>query len=659
MFFEEVTINNVGLFRDQQKIALGSATPKKPVVLIGGLNGTGKTTLLDSIQLALYGKRAPLSNRGNLAYEEYLRRSISRGSNGNREASVAVQFRHWHEGKEQQYRIRRIWTVNQKGVAERIEVYRNNLLDRILTETWPDFIEELLPVEIAQLFFFDGEKIESFADIETSTLVLSRAVHSLLGLSILKRLDADLSALERRKRTELKTDVERKEIETLKREISKLDERREASVIRRATRQNEYDRRVKALREAQVLYEKSGGTLFEQRDEIEKEQQEANKQLREVEKQIRECAEGSAPLLLVEHLLDEITVQIRREETATEAKVVSQVLAERDRQLLKIIKSKRLPKTASESLSSFLEEDRLQWEAASAGVDHYLGLSTEGKSDLADLTRVSLKQLRRRIADLMTQSERLHVRLIDIGRKLSGVPSADLIEKLREQRTVAQTNLAEAESSLQESDYELKNIHEAREEKENLLISLIETAVEGEFAGERSHRVIAHSQRARETLARFSAAIVQRHVKRIGELIFDSFRRLLRKESLVSGLSIAPDSFELEIRGADGKPLLPDRLSAGERQLLAVSILWGLARASGRNLPVIIDTPLGRLDATHRGRIVEGYFPYASHQVVLLSTDEEINKNYYQQLKPYVGQMHHLEYDDQQGVSQVKSGYFW
>ncbi len=659
MFFEEVTINNVGLFRDQQIIALGLATPKKPVVLIGGLNGTGKTTLLDSIQLALYGKRAPLSNRGNLAYEEYLRRSISRGSNGNREASVAVQFRHWHEGKEQQYRVRRIWTVNQKGVAERIEVYRNDLLDRMLTETWPDFIEELLPVEIAQLFFFDGEKIESFADIETSTLVLSRAVHSLLGLSILKRLDADLSALERRKRTELKTDVERKEIDTLKSEISKLDERREASVIRRATRQNEYDRRFKALREAQVLYEKSGGTLFEQRDEIEKEQQEANKQLREVEKQIRECAEGSAPLLLVEDLLAEITVQIRREETATEAKVVSQVLAERDRHLLKIIKSKRLPKTASESLSSFLEEDRLRWEAASAGVDHYLGLSTEGKSDLADLTRVSLKQLRRRIADLMTQSERLHVRLIDIGRKLSGVPSADLIEKLREQRTVAQTNLAQAESSLQESDYELKNIHEAREEKENLLIRLIETAVEGEFAGERSRRVIAHSQRARETLARFSAAIVQRHVKRIGELIFDSFRRLLRKESLVSGLSIAPDSFELEIRGADGKPLLPDRLSAGERQLLAVSILWGLARASGRNLPVIIDTPLGRLDATHRGRIVEGYFPYASHQVVLLSTDEEINNHYYQQLKPYVGQMHHLEYDDQQGVSQVKSGYFW
>lgn len=659
MFFEEVTINNVGLFRDQQNIALGSATAQKPVVLIGGLNGTGKTTLLDSIQLALYGKRAPLSNRGNLAYEEYLRRSISRGSNGNREASVAVQFRHWHEGKEQQYRVRRIWTVNQKGVAERIEVSHNGTLDGTLTEIWPDFIEELLPVEIAQLFFFDGEKIESFADIETSTQVLSRAVHSLLGLSILKRLDADLAALERRKRTELKTDDERKEIQALKSEMATLDERREASVIRRAARQNEHDRRTKALREAQVLYEKSGGTLFEQRDAIEKEQQEANKLLREIEKQIRECAEGSAPLLLVDNLLAAVNTQIRREEAATEGQVVSQVLADRDHQVLKMIKSKRLPKATLQSVSSFLEKDRLRWEAASAGVEHYLNLSTEGKQDLADLTRVSLKQMRRRIADLMTQSERLHVRLIDIGRKLSGVPSADLIEKLGDQRRLAQSNLLEAESALQESDYELKNINAARDELENKLVGVIERSVEGEFAGERSNRIIVHSQRARETLSRFSTAIVQRHVKRIGEMILVSFRRLLRKESLVSGLRIAPDSFELEIRGADGEPLPPDRLSAGERQLLAVSILWGLARASGRTLPVIIDTPLGRLDASHRGKIVEGYFPYASHQVVLLSTDEEINDHYYQQLKPYVGQAHHLEYDDKQGISQVRSGYFW
>jgi DNA sulfur modification protein DndD len=124
-------------------------------------------------------------------------------------------------------------------------------------------------------------------------------------------------------------------------------------------------------------------------------------------------------------------------------------------------------------------------------------------------------------------------------------------------------------------------------------------------------------------------------------------------------LTIAPDNFALELRGADGMILATDRLSAGERQLLAVSILWGLARASGKSLPVVIDTPLGRLDSPHRGKIVKGYFPYASHQVVLLSTDEEINQKYYDELKPFVSQTFHLEYDDTLGASQVKPGYFW
>lgn len=659
MFFDEITIANVGLFRDRQTIALAPSSPKRPVVLIGGLNGTGKTTLLDSIQLALYGRRAPISNRGSLAYDEYLRRSINRGSNGNHEASVALQFRQWDQGKEHQYRVKRSWTVHGKGVAERLEVHRDGALDRTLTETWADFIEEMFPVEIAELFLFDGEKIESFADLETSTQVLSTAVHSLLGLGVLRRLDADLMALERRKRVELKSDVERNEIESLNREIVKLDEQREAAAIARAAKQNEYDKRAKALREAQALYEKSGGILFEQRDALEKEQQETTRTIRDIDKQIRDCAEGAAPLLLVENLLAELSMQIKREEVAQEAAVVCQVLTDRDRHVLGIAKRKGLSGTALEALSSFLNKDRLRWEEASKGIDYYLSFSADGKEDLETLRRVTLKQLRKRIAVLLSQSDLLQVALVDIGRKLSGVPSADFIQKLIAERDSALQKLSASESSLQESDYELKRIAELHDEKARLLASILERTVETRFAAETAARMILHSTRARETLSKFSAEIVKRHAKRISDLIFDSFKRLLRKESLVSALEISPDTFSLEMRGSDGHVLLPDRLSAGERQLLAVSILWGLARASGRTLPVIIDTPLGRLDASHRGRIVEGYFPFASHQVVLLSTDEEINAKYYQQLKPHVGRAHHLEYDDQQGISNVRSGYFW
>jgi DNA sulfur modification protein DndD len=90
-----------------------------------------------------------------------------------------------------------------------------------------------------------------------------------------------------------------------------------------------------------------------------------------------------------------------------------------------------------------------------------------------------------------------------------------------------------------------------------------------------------------------------------------------------------------------------------------VSLLWGLARASGRPLPAVIDTPLGRLDASHRYKLIERYFPYASHQVLLLSTDEEIDEHYFEKLKPWVGHAYHLEFDDTEGSTEVKPGYFW
>jgi DNA sulfur modification protein DndD len=101
-----------------------------------------------------------------------------------------------------------------------------------------------------------------------------------------------------------------------------------------------------------------------------------------------------------------------------------------------------------------------------------------------------------------------------------------------------------------------------------------------------------------------------------------------------------------------------DRLSAGERQLLATSLLWGLARASGRPMPTLIDTPLGRLDSSHRQHLVKRYFPRASHQVLLLSTDEEIVGDYFRVLRPYITRFYHLVHDEKNDSTTVTAGYF-
>jgi len=100
-------------------------------------------------------------------------------------------------------------------------------------------------------------------------------------------------------------------------------------------------------------------------------------------------------------------------------------------------------------------------------------------------------------------------------------------------------------------------------------------------------------------------------------------------------------------------------LSEGEKQIFAVSVLWGLSRASARPLPAIIDTPMARLDAEHRNHLVARYFPHASHQVIVLSTDTEIERRYFAELQPHLARAYHLNYDEAERCTVAEEGYFW
>lgn len=656
MFLEELTVRNFGLFRGAQKIDFTPHLPEKPVVLIGGLNGSGKTTLLDSIQIALYGKRARISNRGSLSYEEYLRRSINNDSE-NEETSITLQFRRWSDGREQVFAVRRFWKEVRETVVENVVVTRDGSPDKYLTETWSEFVEEIIPVEIAQLFFFDGEKIESFADPETSRQLLAKAVNTLLGLDVVTRLQSDLLALERRKQIALKSDKEREKIAELEAAIKVLETRREDLIQKRAAQQNEVDRRGKDVRETQENYNRGGGALFDQREELEKERSDLKVKLRENDNELREIVEGAAPLLLVGDLLAAVKGQHEKEKKAAKDALVNQTLKTRDAELLQLIRSLKLSVENSRKIKNFLSDDR-ERRAGNATIETYLNISSDCYQDLRDLQSSILPQAETDISDSLDYEDELQTRLFDADRKLASVPAQDLVTELLTKRNAAETALLTAENNLTLIDADLKRLADEHWTLQSDLTALLENTVSERFEAEDAGRVLRHSKQARETMAKFRRAVTARHTGRIAALVLDSFRHLLRKKSLISDLTIDAETFAVRIADAAGRTLSPDRLSAGERQLLAVSILWGLARASGYPLPVAVDTPLGRLDAEHRDNLVENYFPQASHQVILLSTNKEIDAELFNKLAPFVGHAYRLDYNDRQNATTIKPGYF-
>ncbi len=136
------------------------------------------------------------------------------------------------------------------------------------------------------------------------------------------------------------------------------------------------------------------------------------------------------------------------------------------------------------------------------------------------------------------------------------------------------------------------------------------------------------------------------------------YQEIYRKGELISDIEIDPVSYIITIRDQSGCEVQKQNLSAGEKEIFAISLLWGLAQTSQLSLPIVIDTPLSRLDSNHRSRIVNHYYPNAGHQVIVLSTDTEVDKSYYQELEPHLQHAVHLDFDKEQELTILKDGYF-
>ena len=139
--------------------------------------------------------------------------------------------------------------------------------------------------------------------------------------------------------------------------------------------------------------------------------------------------------------------------------------------------------------------------------------------------------------------------------------------------------------------------------------------------------------------------------------ITDCYKQLSNKKTLIQRVDMDPETLDIKYISYDEKEVQKDSLSAGEKQLMVISILWALAICSKKALPVIIDTPLSRMDSMHRTTIVSTYFPQASDQTIILSTDTEIDQNYYELIKDSVGDEYTLVYDEETKSTSIKKGY--
>lgn len=653
MIIEQAILHNFGPYKGEHVLDLSPSGPDKPIILLGGMNGSGKTTLLDAILLCLYGPVAKTSNRGSMGYHTYLRECVHRQARPN-EASVGLRFQEYRAGRKATFDLVRSWQV-KSTVSESLRVHVDGEEDLLLAENWLDYFESIVPLRIANLFFFDGEKIEAFADIDNSKAIFESAVESLLGLDLMSQLSDDLLTLERKKSLESKDDTEREEIGRLTEEITEAEDQKVDLRNALAAKRERLNQAEKNLRVANAKYVRKGGKYYEQREALKAEEQRQQGDLYEAEQRVRELAAGEAPLLLVEDILNEVILQAECEVRAEDATAVCRILDKRDQKLLDKL-SKTLSSGEIEKISEFLSKDRGSYRDR-ANSECYLLMSGQGLND-ARAVKAILPRIRKDFQAAKTRREGCAKALAQTQERIQAIPLPEIIQPLVENLERWQKEVAEHKKSLEVMGSDLGTIENRLSQLKNSLNNRIADGLKEEFDADDSGRVIAYSESARETLSQLRHRVLHTHLAQIESLITECFGQLAKKDSLIERIAISPDDYSLELFGKGGGHLNPSRLSAGERQLLAVSMLWGLGKAAGVELPVVIDTPLGRLDGHHRSQLVCSYFPQAGNQVLILSTDEEIAAGHLQELSSAISKTYLISHDEEAESSSIIPGYF-
>lgn len=228
----------------------------------------------------------------------------------------------------------------------------------------------------------------------------------------------------------------------------------------------------------------------------------------------------------------------------------------------------------------------------------------------------------------------------------------DIFEKLRELDRQREAKRQEYRSLLEE----------AKQTKQQQL-DCARQVQKAHDAARNQHSFNSAFNNAQETinlLDRYSELLTQARVKTLSANFEIAYRKLARKEDLQLNAHINPETFDVELVDENNTIINRKQLSAGEKQIYAIAILEALAKTSGRDLPVIIDTPLGRLDSQHRDKLINHYFPFASHQVVLLSTDTEVDERYFvDQLRDDISHAYEIVFNAHTKSSALKAGYFW
>lgn len=653
MRFVKLILENFKVFYGKQTIDLDiDPESDKNIILIGGLNGSGKTTILTAVQIILFGK-------GNMSDSEF-QKSMNGTLNqkfleeGGNVANLSLTI----ESNGQLYTLYAKLHYNSNNVFSMLE--RKMVLEqrriRLFENEIQTFINKNIPLEASLFFLFDGEKIQEIVDKQEDHS-LKKSIQNIIALDFYKKALDDIGKAKEIIEREYNKNVSHssfnkiaKQIEEIK-ENQKENEKKLEVYEKRYRLENEELTKVKNRRQEKIeKYYNSKESIAKQITRLEEAYKSNNKK-------IMSYAKESLPLLILHPIIKEVQKRIKREtEYQQKLQRVELTFKQFNDFMNEFIKSIDFLNLTENEKELLIESGRNVWKKTNKiyieepeKIEILHDLTQRDKNIIESISFSNFDVL-----SVIKEQNEIKTKIEELESLKANAPEAE--DHRQEDEQIESLTKTLGEYSLRIKVFRSKSL-KFKSELERLTIKYNEMKKQIN-ANKSLDKQLELVNKLYVAAKNFVEKVTLYKANKIKEDFEDIINRLLRKSGDFSEVEFDISSYRIKLYDHNGTLLKLKNRSAGEKQIIALSLIWALTKNAAIDLPYIIDTPLGRLDSIHRRNLVEHYFPHLSNQVIILSTDTEVNFEFNNAIMKYVGKSYRLDYDEKLKCSFIKEGYF-
>lgn len=685
---------------------------KGNIVLIGGKNGAGKTTLFSGIKLCLYGNKAAGFESVNAFYRREVRKYINDASKFDSSAECYVKMiASFSNGQnEDSYELVRKWHNSSETLDdfEEFFVKKNGIdLEEEQIADFDNYVMNIIPPELFDLFFFDGEQIADYFLGEDGNERVKNAFMVLCGYDTFDIMQRNFKRLTYGKRSS-EDGIDIRYVEAKQLAEEKKSEYEEViakvEIIKAALESVGLE-----LKSVDKKYKLSGGVTFSELNDKLAQIKEEERYREEKNALLKKMANETIPFLILRDLLVRVAEQLNKEHDKQQYEMLQESLVV----ILPVVMKKvyqRLEWQNDSELTELVMEEFAS-EMDNKQVSEVIPIIRVAGEEYTVIQNTIARYLLLNKEDVIRAEEEIKASIERTQKLRSEIEQSNIegAQEYLDKKTVLVNRIHELNEELQKASDDVQRIKQEYDESVARL-----KREERKFDEESKNTSIVNlSERSVAFLDELQKRLYRNEIAKVEKLFMKKVRELARKNRFIDDIIIDTDfnvhiykkvafntksvcsriqqigirayiaeygkvhcegllsstnthdlnEFVNEYKERNDRVTVlqeieKSRLSKGEKQVFIMALYWAFMQLNKQNVPFVIDTPFARIDSEHRSNITKKFFMDLSGQVFIFSTNEEIVGEHYEQMSKRVQAKFLLENVDNVQTNVYANQYF-